>query len=342
MNNQAQVQSIRRQIGGSSFAGQYAGFALLELLVAIIIAALLIAGLGGITGQALDTYAMVDDKNQLTREARYAMEQMVRAVSHSRRLILPLPDKTVTPFIENIREQTVPASTPPAGSSFATAVLAVTLPDYYDLDSNGIPDADNDGDGRIDEDPPADISFDNKPGLAGIDDDGNGVADYAFSPLADDDESNDLAQNEDPVNGSDDDGDGITDEDPGADNNGDGCAGLCGVDDDGDGSVDEGAAADDDEDGISDEDWIDVLVFYLNGSTLVQRTPVPWDISGGGLVSGLDVIVEPIAENVTRLRIERVAQAGRSQRVDITLELTSPVSGESISLHTRVRVGGAL
>ena len=51
-------------------------------------------------------------------------------------------------------------------------------------------------------------------------------------------------------------------------------------------AVDEGAVADDDEDGSSDEDWYDPLVFYLAGSSLVQRTPVPWDVDSSGSVTG--------------------------------------------------------
>ena len=82
------------------------------------------------------------------------------------------------------------------------------------------------------------------------------------------------------------------------------------------------------------EDWYNAVVFHLNGSTLVQRTPVPWDENGSGLVSGLDYIVEPVATNVSRFRVERVAGvAGNYQLVDITLELTSPASGEMVSLH---------
>ena len=318
------------------------GFTLIEMLIATALAGLLIAGLNGVIGQALTIHDAVSEKNDLTRQARFAMEQMVRVVSHSPRMLLPLADKTVTTMVENILEQTVPSSAPPPGSSFGTAVLAVTLPAYFDLDGNGIPDADNDGDGRFDEDLPADTSNDGKPGIVGIDDDGNGIYDYSFSPTADDDESGDFAQNEDRINSIDDDGDGIIDEDPGADNNGDGCSGICGVDDDADGVVDEGSVADDDEDGSSDEDWYDPLVFYLTGSTLVQRTPVPWDVNSSGTVTGLDYIEEPIAENVSHLRVERVSQAGRSQTVDLILQLTSPDSGESVSLHTRVRLGAAL
>jgi prepilin-type N-terminal cleavage/methylation domain-containing protein len=318
------------------------GFTLVEMLIATTLAGLLIAGLSGVIGQALTIHDAVSENNDLTQQARFAMNQMVTAVSKSRRLMLPMPNKTTTLFVENIREQTIPASTPPPGSSFGNAVLAVTLPAYFDLDGNGIPDADNDGDGRLDEDLPADTTNDGKPGIVGIDDDGNGVTDYSFSPVADDDESNDFAQNEDNLNGVDDDGDGITDEDPGADNNADGCAGICGVDDNADGSIDAGAVADDDEDGSSDEDWYDPVVFYLSGSSLMQRTPVPWDVNSSGTVTGLDFIEDVIAENVTRLRVERVSQPGRKQIVDLTLELTSPDSGESVSLRTRVRVGGAL
>lgn len=318
------------------------GVTLIEMLIATALTGLLIAGLNGVIGQALSVQRVVDENNDLGGQARFAMQQMVHAVSHSHQLLLPMADKTVTAFIENIREQTIPASAPPPGSSNATAVLAVTLPAYFDLDGNGIPDADNDGDGLFDEDLPADTTYDLKPGIVDIDDDGNGIADHSFSPAADDDESDDFAENEDSHNGIDDDGDGITDEDPGADNNGDGCAGICGVDDDADGAVDEGAIADDDEDGNSDEDWYDPLVFYLAGGSLVQRTPVPWDVDSSGSVTGVDYIEQAIAENVTRLRVERVAQAGRSQIVDLSLELTSPDSGESVSLHTRVRVGGAL
>ncbi len=334
---------VKRTLRSIHHRDRHSGFTLLELLIALALSAILFAGLGGIVGQAMDTQDAVETSNDLTQQARFAMEQMVRAVGHTRRLLLPMADKTVTTFVENIREQTIPASTPPAGSVYATAVLAVTLPATSDLDGNGIPDADNDGDGRIDEDLPADVDNDGKPGIRGIDDDGNGVTDYFLSPIADDDESSDLAQNEDPVNGLDDDNDGIVDEDPGADNNGDGCAGTCAVDDDADGALDEGVAADDDEDGVSDEDWYDPVVFYLSGGNLMQRTPVPWDENASGTVTGQDYVEQVIAEHVTRFRVERIPQgAGRAQLVDLTLVLTDPQTGETVSLNTRVRVGGAL
>jgi hypothetical protein len=149
--------------------------------------------------------------------------------------------------------------------------------------------------------------------------------------------------NEDPLDGLDNDGDNNVDEDPASDNNGDGCPGLCGVDDDGDGQIDEGSADDDDEDGGDYDDWCNPVVFYLEAGVLMQRTPVPWDENASGLITGQDFVVHPLAENVSRFRVERVpAEWGDPQLVDLTLELTGPESGETVSLQARVRLGGAL
>jgi hypothetical protein len=123
---------------------------------------------------------------------------------------------------------------------------------------------------------------------------------------------------------------------------GDGCPGLCGVDDDGDGQIDEGSSADDDEDGNTDEDFYGTVVFYLDDGVVKERMPVPWDISGGGLVNGLDYMVSDIADNVTRFRVERpAASASGEQLVYLTLELAGP-TGTVVSLTNRVRVGGGL
>ena len=167
------------------------------------------------------------------------MEQMVHAVSHSPRLLLPLADNPNTNWPEHIREQTIPASPPIGDSTLATAVLAVTLDPAVDLDGDGTPDADNDGDGRFDEDLPGDNSFDNAPGIFQIDDDGDGQVDVsaAVKPFEDNDEDDD--HTEDPLDGLDNDGDGTIDEDIRSDMNGDGCAGACSVDDDADGLLDE-------------------------------------------------------------------------------------------------------
>jgi type II secretory pathway pseudopilin PulG len=323
---------------------KHKGYTYVELAMALAIAGLLIAGLMGVVGTATKTGEEVGSRNDITRDARFAMQRMVNSVNRTRKLLIPMVDKVGTQFVENVREQFIPAASPPAGSSFATAVLAVALATDVDLDDDGIADADNDGDLLIDEDLPADSNNDGKPGISGIDDDGAGFIDYSGSDIADDDESANLAVDEDPINGIDDDGEGLIDEDPGADNNGDGCSGICGVDDDGDGSLDESVAEDDDEDGQSDEDWYDPVVFYIGPSgSLIERTPVPWDTNGDAVMTGQDYVESVIAENVSRFRVERIpASAGSPQLVDLILELTDPDSGESISLQTQVRVGGAL
>lgn len=314
------------------------GFTLVELIIATIMAVLLFAAMEGVISQALDANKATQLHNDSMQEARFAMERMVRAVGHSRLLLVPLNDKPFTNWPENIREETIPPSAPIGDSTNATAVLAVALPEYVDLDADGFPDADNDRDGRIDEDPPGDVTWDLASGITLIDDDGDGLVDEGNNES--DDESSTV--NDDPINGIDDDVDNNVDEDPNNDNNGDGCPGLCGVDDDGDGLVDEGSSDDDDEDGVSDEDFYGTIVFYLDNGVIKERMPVPWDISGGGLISGLDYITSDIATNVTRFRVERLPQGGdRDILIDLTLEITPP-DGEMVNLNTRVRVGGAL
>lgn len=316
------------------------GFTLVELLIALALSAMLFAGLGSVVGQSLDIHDSVRDNNDLVRQARFAVQRMQQAVGNTRLLLLPLDDKPASNWPENIREQTVPPTPPVGDSTLATAVLAVTLPAYQDLDGDGFPDADDDRDGLIDEDLPNDRNYDFAPGIYLIDDDGDGIVDDPVSGYSDDESS---TPNDDPINGVDDDGDNNVDEDPASDNNGDGCPGVCGVDDDGDGSIDEGSADDDDEDGGEFDDWYNPLVFYLDDGTLMERTPVPWDENASGTVSGKDFVVEAIADNVTRFRVERLPlNGGRQKLVDLTLELTSPVSGEIVRLNTRVRVGGAL
>ncbi len=313
------------------------GFTYVEMLVTLAIGVLLVTGLNGVMGQALQSQDTVAERNRLTREARYALQRMTQAVSGTRLLLLPQQDKPATNWPENLREQTLPPSPPIGDSSLASAVLAVTLPATIDLDGNGIADADNDGDGLLDEDLPADIHNDAAAGIFGIDDGGNGTVDEG--PAEDDDEAMSDAD-EDPIDGIENDDDGNLDEDPAADNNGDGCPGLCGVDDDGDGNVDSGNAANDDEQGGDDEDWYDPLVFYLDNGVLKQRSPVPWDENGVDGITGRDFVISDIAVDVTRFSVERIPiGSDRAQLVRLQLELTSPLTGETVSLQTRVRVG---
>jgi prepilin-type N-terminal cleavage/methylation domain-containing protein len=291
------------------------GFTLIEVLIAVVMATMIIAALGGLVGQSLHAGDVVRQRNDVAEEAAFAMERIVRSVGHSQRLLLPLAENPVTSWSESVRE-----------------VLAVALDRTVDRDGDGFADADNDKDGAIDEDMPDDTNNDGQAGIAGVDDNGNGVIDDGAT--ADDDE--DGVADEDGATGTDDDGDGTADEDPGSDANGDGSPGVAGTDDDGDGLTDEGHPFDDDEDGLNDEDWLDPVVYSVSGSTLLERTPNPDAIDGN------DYTESTVAENVTLFRVERIPQGGdRALRVDLTLELTPPGS-EPYTLHTQVRVGGAL
>jgi len=312
------------------------GITLIELLITLAIGAIIFASLNGVIFQGLEFYDEASERNELSRQVHFAMEQMVAALRDTRLLLLPFNDRDSTNWPENIREETVPASPPIGDSTKATAVLAVTLPLTYDLDHDGFPDADDDRDGLIDEDLPADNAKDYAAGIYLIDDNGNGYIDDSL--FSDDDEFLWYSDG-DPIDGLDNDGDGTIDEDPGDDMNNDGYAGLAGVDDDGNGTIDEAVAADDDEDGSVDEDWYNPLVFYLDNGTLKERIPVPWDETGDGTVSGRDFIISDIAENVTLFRVERLPRAGgRATLVDITLELTGH-GGGTVTLHCRTRVG---
>ena len=320
------------------------GFTLIELLIAVALSALLLTAMSGLVSNTLGSDEIVVEQNLLQRDARFAMERMVRTVGHSRKMLLPFDDNPNTNWPEHIREQTIPASPPIGSSAFATAVLAVTLPAYVDLDADGYPDADDDRDGRIDEDLPNDVHHDFTPGIMLIDDDGDGYVDENPSLYWDDDE--DGIYNEDPFGHIDNDGDGIGSEDPPSDNNYDGCPGLCGVDDDGDGTIDEGSADNDDEEGSGFEDGYDPVVFYLDGDVLMERMPVPWNEDGNsspdGPNDGRDVVASAIAEDVTLLRFEKVDTSNDAQPlVLIKLELTGQ-TGAVVSMTAQVRLGGAL
>ena len=333
---------VERKQDMAATAKRNRGFTYVELTLAVVLGGMLVLGLAGVVGQALDTQSIVHTKTELARQASEAMARMVGAVAHTRRLILPLADNPNTTWPENIREQTEPPSPPLGDSTRASAVLAVTLPADVDLDQNGIPDADNDGDGRLDEDVPGDNNNDGAPGVSGVDDDGDGSADISAAAVPFRDNDEDGMATEDAVDGIDNDGDGSVDEDPAGDLNKDGASGLAGIDDDDDGAIDEENQLDDDEDGAKDEDGYDTLVFYLDNGSLKERLPVPWDTNGDSQVTGADFVTSTIAEHVSRFRVERILPGGgRYQLVGLTLELTSPETGEVVSLAAQVRVGGS-
>ncbi|MDX1528400.1 MAG: prepilin-type N-terminal cleavage/methylation domain-containing protein [Gammaproteobacteria bacterium] len=310
-----------------------AGFTLTEVLVTVVILALILVGIAGVLEQTLRAESATRERNDLTRQARFAMDRMTAAVSATRYLMLPLAENPGTVWSESVREP---------------GVLAVTLDPTLDRDNDGWADGNNDKDfldinqnavrdpgepERIDEDPHDDISNDSAPGIVGIDDDGDGLTDEG-SQSADDDE--DGQSDEDRMDGVDNDGDGSVDEDTHADRNKDDQPGVAGVDDDLDGQIDEGsgvsAKQNDDEDDLNQEDWLDAVVYFLSGATLVERMPNVNPLNGN------DFTERVIADNVTRFRVERVPQgAGRAVLVDISLDLSGENS--TVELHTRVRVG---
>ena len=162
----------------------------------------------------------------------------------------------------------------------------------------------------------------------------------------------------------DNDNDGLADEDPGADITGDGEAGIMGIDDDNDGTVDEGTPNDDDEDGGQNEDRLDIfdnddddridedpdkkfyiseddddddgdeaedpfdpVIFYLSGSTLMERHNVMTATTSDDV----------IAENVTQFEVLRRRVNGNTL-IDIYLKLDD---GEnSVELRTTAMAQG--
>jgi prepilin-type N-terminal cleavage/methylation domain-containing protein len=306
------------------------GFTLLEILLALAIAGVLTAALSGFISTALYAEQATRLQNNTLQQARFAMQHLTRAVGKTRRLQIPLAENSATAYSESIRD-----------------VLAVSLDPTLDRDKDGWADANNDKDfldvnksgsrdagepERIDEDFVKDNNMDGRAGITGIDDNGDGNVDGGSANDNDEDGSN----FEDVFNGIDDDGDGSIDEDFDKDMNADTKPGISGVDDDYDGSIDEGNSDDDDEDGLRDEDWIDSQVFFLNGTTLMERLP---DINPS---DGTQYTEYAIAENVSQFRIERVPGGNTSIiLVDLTLTL-SPSGGEPVSLNTRVGVGSGL
>jgi hypothetical protein len=178
---------------------------------------------------------------------------------------------------------------------------------------------DNDGDGRVDEDPGA-AMIPTSIGVPGVDDDGDSMVDEAV-PGNDDEDS---LVNEDPRNGVDDDGDGSIDEDPGADANGDGAPGIVAVDDDHDGLVDEGDPQDDDEDGLINEDGVELRTFAYDSPTRTLRQTEP----DGSSFTLLD--------QVQAFTVTYVTGGGGQPLVEIMIRLQAAPDAVPLVLTTRV------
>lgn len=311
------------------------GFTLIEMLLSMAIAAILAVGLGQLASQALQTKASLHPYAEQDAQIAYALKRISTVVTNSPDLILPFPDRPITSAAENIREQWK-IGHPHYNNK--TAILAVLMPRDWDFDRDGVPDADNDGDGYFDEDWPEDNDFGYGSGLFELDSDNDGTRSDSTWYLKDDDE--------DPIDGIDNDHDGWIDEDPPDDMNKDGQPGVANVDDDGDGQIDEGYPAtkheDDDEDGKRNEDWRDPVVYYLKNDVLMERTPVPWDTTLNGSVTGRDIIKRELLPNIIYFRVERHEEAMVQQElVSIRLDIERP-DGTVHTVNRTVRVGGAL
>lgn len=300
------------------------GFTYAELLSALAVGMLVMIGISGLISQSGQSLRESRENTLDSREIHWAMDRILRSIRRSPRLLLPLVDDPTTPGTsEHIRD-----------------LVALTLDPQIDRDGDGFADADNDEDGRVDEDLGADNHNDGAAGIPGIDDDLDGFTDEPTINGKDNDESGTDAvpePNDDPLNGLDDDGDGNIDEDLPGDMNGDGAPGIVGVDDDGDTLIDEGGdPKDDDEDGAADEDWYDVVLFRLNGSQLLERTPEP------GAASGAVYTERVLLENVTLFQVERlILPGGRYILLEVTLQMTG-TDGDTRSLSAKARVGGEL
>ena len=147
----------------------------------------MLGGLAGVAVQATRAREQVGAASQLQEEAQFALERMLRAVRSSNRLLIPRPERGGTAYSESVRN-----------------VLALALDPTLDRDADGFADADNDRDGRINEDFGEDVTKDSQDGIVGVDDDGDGGIDEGDA--RDDDE--DGTHNEDDLDGADDDGDG--------------------------------------------------------------------------------------------------------------------------------------
>ena len=107
------------------------GFTLIEVLIVVAISGMLMVSLSNIVGGALSANEVTQSQNDLHREASFIMDRIIAVVSHS-------PDVTV---------MDVP------GMGAVNLLISARLDPDRDTDMNGIPDADNDADGEIDEGP---------------------------------------------------------------------------------------------------------------------------------------------------------------------------------------------
>lgn len=224
-----------------------AGLTLVELLVVITIMAVIAVGLSTFLSSVLNVHSDSRRTSALQREGLMIMERLTQGLRRSTMVMIPnahAPVRDLVAFSGTFNDDG----------------------DYFFGDTL-FP--------RIDEDPHGDMNEDTFNGLAGIDDDGDGIADETGAGLFNLDEDEDSQADEDALDGLDNDGDGNVDEDAADDLTDDGSSGVKYMDDNGNGTVDEGHVDDDDEDGLRNDDPFNEVVYRFDAAagTLTESIP---------------------------------------------------------------------
>lgn len=124
-----------------------AGFTLIELLIAIALVALIVGALDQVAARVLSTYSDVQKGQDLVPQARFALERMVAFVQESDQILTP---STTDPMeLLSVSER--------LSDQYTNASRA------YTASGDGLPDADSDADGLVNEgggDPAEWINFD--------------------------------------------------------------------------------------------------------------------------------------------------------------------------------------
>ncbi len=275
------------------------GFTLLEMLISLVLILILLGGIHQLSKQLAMGALEVNSRNEQMKQLEHAFMRLERSIERGDGLLVPRHDDSATAHDESLRD-----------------LIVVGLDPQLDRDADGFADADNDDDGLINEDLPADHTNDGAAGVVGLDDDGNGVVDGAGGSQ---DNDEDGTANEDWWDNIDNDADGSTDEDPNAD-------------------VDAQviADADDDGDGATDEDWIDVVAFYLQSNQIIERRPAL------NAADGNDFDEYVLLENVTNFSVDLISDQNSTwPLVTISISVTDD-AGATYSLSRSFRVGSRL
>ena len=124
------------------------GFTLLEMLIAIALVGLIVGAFSDLIGRVFAAYQALQEGQETAPAARFALERMVRFVQESDQILTPSTTDSIETLAVNER----------LSDRYNNASHA------YAAAGDGIPDADNDGDGRINDgsagDPGDVITFD--------------------------------------------------------------------------------------------------------------------------------------------------------------------------------------